>query len=158
MNDKTQYPFATASNFMDYIEGRIKMHETTRTEKEEDRMMQVKIRNADIEPILFAYPAVKEINRIVENIVKSQPAEYDFTSSDDVRPQMWVINDKTVDYRIPGTRRSRRRAETTPLIPPPNTRSVSTLNAPLVQIVILVEVRRRKLLFAAEGESQIGDR
>ena len=100
MNGKTQYGLAVASHFMDYIDGKIKKHELTRTEKEEDRMIHVNIQSANLEPVFFAYPAIDEIDRIVENIVKNQAAEYDFTSSDDVRHQMWVIRDAKINDRI----------------------------------------------------------
>ncbi len=100
MNGKTQYGLAVASHYQDYIDGKIKKHELTRTEKEEDRMIHVRNQSANIEPVFFAYPAKKEIDEIVENIVKNQPAEYDFTTSDDVRHQFWVINDKATNDRI----------------------------------------------------------
>ena len=100
MNGKTQYGLAVASHFQDYIDGKIKKHELTRVEKEEDRMIHVNIQNANIEPVFFAYPAIKEVDYIVANIVKNQPAEYDFTSEDGVRHQMWIINDKATIDRI----------------------------------------------------------
>ena len=100
MNGKTQYGLAVASHFMDYIDGKIKKHELTRTEKEEDRMIHVNIQSANLEPVFFAYPAIEEVDRIVENIVKNEAAEYDFTSADDVRHQMWVIRDAKVNDRI----------------------------------------------------------
>ena len=100
MNGKTQYGLAVASHFQDYIDGKIKKHELTRVEKEEDRMIHVNIQNANIEPVFFAYPAIKEVDDIVANIVKNQPAEYDFTSEDGVRHQMWIINDKATIDRI----------------------------------------------------------
>lgn len=100
MNGKTQYGLAVASHFMDYIDGKIKKHELTRTEKEEDRMIHVNIQSANLEPVFFAYPAIEEVDRIVENIVKNEASEYDFTSADDVRHQMWVIRDAKVNDRI----------------------------------------------------------
>lgn len=100
MNGKTQYGLAVASNFMDYIDGKIKKHELTRTEKEEDRMIHVNIQSANMEPVFFAYPDIKEIDDMVAATVKNQPAEYDFTSADDVRHQMWIISDKSTVDRI----------------------------------------------------------
>lgn len=100
MNGKIQYGLAVASHYQDYVDGKIKKHELTRVEKEEDRMIHVRKQSANMEPVFFAYPAVSEIDKIIADIVKVQPAEYDFTSSDDVRHQMWVIKDKAVNDRI----------------------------------------------------------
>lgn len=100
MNGKIQYGLAVASNYEDYMEGKIKKHELTRTEKEDDRMVHVNIQSANVEPVFFSYPAVKEIDEIVANTVKAQPAEYDFTAKDGVRHQMWVIKDKATNDRI----------------------------------------------------------
>lgn len=100
MNGKTQYGLVLCAHTDDYSEGRIKKHELTRKDKEDDRMVHVRIQNANIEPVFFAYPAIKEVDDIVANIVKNQPAEYDFTSEDGVRHQMWIINDKATIDRI----------------------------------------------------------
>lgn len=99
MNGKIQYGLAVASHYQDYVDGKIKKHELTRTEKEEDRMMHVRNQSANMEPVFFSYPAVSEIDQIVEKVV-SQPAEYDFTSADGVRHQMWVVADKATNDRI----------------------------------------------------------
>lgn len=100
MDGRIQYGLAVASHYEDYMEGKIKKHELTRVEKEEDRMIHVNIQSANVEPVFFSYPAVKEIDGIVENIVKNQPAEYDFTAKDGVRHQMWVVKDKATNDRI----------------------------------------------------------
>lgn len=99
MNGKIQYGLAVASHYQDYVDGKIKKHELTRTEKEEDRMMHVRNQSANMEPVFFSYPAVSEIDQIVEKVV-SLPAEYDFTSADGVRHQMWVVADKATNDRI----------------------------------------------------------
>lgn len=100
MNGKIQYGLAVASHYQDYVDGKIKKHELTRVEKEEDRMIHVRNQSANMEPVFFAYPAIAEMDKIVESIVKGQPAEYDFTSEDNVRHQMWVVNDKATNDRI----------------------------------------------------------
>lgn len=100
MNGRTQYGLAVASHYEDYMTGRIKKHELTRPDKEEDRMIHVRNQSANIEPVFFSYPAIKEIDDIVASIVKSQPAEYDFTAADEVRHQMWIIKDKATNDRI----------------------------------------------------------
>ena len=100
MNGKIQYGLAVASHYQDYMDGKIKKHELTRTEKEDDRMIHVNIQSANVEPVFFSYPAVKEIDDIVAAIVKTQQAEYDFTAKDGVRHQMWVIKDKATNDKI----------------------------------------------------------
>ena len=54
----------------DYLDGVIKKHELTRPDKEEDRMVHVRTNNANIEPVFFAYPAVKELDKIVAGLSK----------------------------------------------------------------------------------------
>ena len=66
------------------MNGVIKKHELTRPDKEEDRMIHVRINNANIEPVFFTYPAVSEIDNIVENYVSKNKPVYDFVARDGV--------------------------------------------------------------------------
>ena len=100
MEGRTQYGLVAACHFDDYLTGKIKKHELTRPDKEEDRMIHVRNQQANIEPVFFSYPAVEEMDRIVRDIVENQDAEYDFTAADGFRHQFWVINDKAVIDRI----------------------------------------------------------
>ncbi len=100
MDDRTQYGIVGAASVDDYLNGIIKKHELTRKEKEEDRMVHVRINNANIEPVFFAYPAVYEIDQIVENIVNKEKAEYNFISEDGFGHHFWVINDPEINQRI----------------------------------------------------------
>lgn len=98
MNGRTQYGFVVAANVQDYLEGRIKKHELTRRDKEEDRMKHVRINNANIEPVFFAFPDNADLEKIIEDTIK-EPAEYDFTPSDGFRHQLWVIdNDSVINH------------------------------------------------------------
>lgn len=94
MNGKTQYGLVGCAGVEDYLNGIIKKHELTRADKEEDRMKHVRITNANMEPVFFTYPAVKEIDAIINQIVTSTAPEYDFTSSDGFGHHFWVIRDK----------------------------------------------------------------
>ena len=96
---KTQYGIVGCAGVEDYLNNVIKKHELTRKDKEEDRMKHVRITNANMEPVFFTYPAVKEIDEIVAGIVKSNP-EYDFTADDGVGHHFWVVKDKTTINRI----------------------------------------------------------
>lgn len=96
MNEKRQYGLVGCAAVTDYLSNVIKKHELTRKDKEEDRMKHVRITNANMEPVFFSYPAVKEIDAIVKDIVELQAPEYDFTSSDKIGHQFWVIRDHMI--------------------------------------------------------------
>ncbi|HDP75944.1 MAG TPA: DUF1015 domain-containing protein [Bacteroidales bacterium] len=93
MDGRTQYGLVAACHFEDYIEGRIKKHELTRPDKEEDRMIHIRIQNANIEPVFFAYPAHQEMDEIIANVAKSKEPEYDFVAEDGFGHHFWVIDD-----------------------------------------------------------------
>ena len=92
MNGKTQYGIVGCAAVEDYMNGVIKKHELTRKDKEEDRMKHVRITNANMEPVFFSYPAVKEIDNIVAGIVALKNPEYDFVASDGIGHHFWVID------------------------------------------------------------------
>ena len=102
MDGRTQYGIVACAHSEDYMNGIIKKHELTRKDKEEDRMIHVRITNANVEPVFFAYPAHKEIDAIVENIVKNQKPVYDFVGKEDgFGHTLWVIDDKkTIDRLV----------------------------------------------------------
>lgn len=97
MNGRTQYGLVVGANVDDYLNGVIKKHELTRRDKEEDRMKHVRINDANIEPVFFAYPDDKEIDQIVTETT-SHPAEYDFIAPDGFGHHFWIIdNPETID-------------------------------------------------------------
>lgn len=99
MNGRTQYGFVVGAWVPDYMEGRIKKHELTRRDKEEDRMKHVRCNNANIEPVFFAFPD----NDALESILKEQTAkdpEYDFVSPDGFGHTLWVVDDDAVIKKI----------------------------------------------------------
>ncbi|MBO7227427.1 MAG: DUF1015 domain-containing protein [Bacteroidales bacterium] len=101
MDGRTQYGIVACAHSDDYINGIIKKHELTRKDKEEDRMIHVRITNANVEPVFFAYPAHQEIDAIVENIVKNQKPVYDFVGKEDgFGHTLWVIDDKNTIARL----------------------------------------------------------
>ena len=100
MAGRTQYGLVVGASVEDYLSGRIKKHELTRKDKEEDRMIHVRIQDANVEPVFFAYPDNSEINKIVSEIVKNKPAEYDFVAEDGFGHHFWVIEDDAVNRRI----------------------------------------------------------
>jgi uncharacterized protein (DUF1015 family) len=101
MNGRTQYGIVGCAAVQDYMNGIIKKHELTRKDKEEDRMKHVRITNANMEPVFFAYPAVSAIDKIVSEIVATQQPEYDFVSADGIGHHFWVIdNTRTIETII----------------------------------------------------------
>ena len=98
--DKTQYGLVVGAWVDDYLEGRIKIHELTRRDKEEDRMKHVRVLNANMEPVFFAYPHRDELDTIVAEVTKGAP-EYDFVAAPEgFRHTFWVINDKATIAHI----------------------------------------------------------
>ena len=100
MNGRTQYGLVVAAWVEDYMQGRIKKHELTRRDKEEDRMKHVRVNNANIEPVFFAYPHHEELDAIIARVTTSEP-EYNFISDlDGFGHTFWVISDKQDIQRI----------------------------------------------------------
>ena len=99
MNGRTQYGLCVAAAVSDYMTGNIKKHELTRRDKEEDRMKHVRVNNANIEPVFFAYPHNDELDAIVAQITRREP-EYDFVTADGFGHHFWVIDDEATIERI----------------------------------------------------------
>lgn len=99
MNGRTQYGLCVAAAVSDYMTGNIKKHELTRRDKEEDRMKHVRVNNANIEPVFFAYPHNDELDAIVAQITRRDP-EYDFVTADGFGHHFWVIDDEATIKRI----------------------------------------------------------
>ena len=93
MNGKTQYGLVVAAYVPDYMNGVIKKHELTRRDKEEERMKHVRVNNANIEPVFFAYPENRDLEEIVKKYI-AQPPVYDFIApGDGFGHSFWVIDD-----------------------------------------------------------------
>ena len=91
MNGKTQYGLVVAAAVEDYMNGVIKKHELTRRDKEEDRMKHVRVNNANMEPVFFAYPDNPVLDALISRIAKTEP-EYDFIAPiDGFRHQLWLV-------------------------------------------------------------------
>lgn len=94
MNGKTQYGLVVAASVNDYLTGVIKKHELTRRDKEEDRMKHVRVCNANMEPVFFAYPDDDVLTALLERYAATKPV-YDFVAPDDgFRHQFWIISDQ----------------------------------------------------------------
>lgn len=100
MDGRTQYGLVAACHFEDYLAGKIKKHELTLPSKEDDRMTHVRNQNANIEPVFFSYPAVAEMDAIVNDVVKNNKPEYDFVAADGFGHHLWLVKDDAKIKRI----------------------------------------------------------
>ena len=99
MGERTQYGLVLCANTEDYMTGKIKKHELTRKDKEDDRMIHVRIQNANIEPVFFAYKDNPELLSIMMKAASGTP-EYDFTDENGFGHTFWVIDSKSEIDRI----------------------------------------------------------
>ncbi len=99
MGSRTQYGYVLCAHAQDYVEGRIKKHELTRKDKEDDRMVHVEIQSANIEPVFFAFKHQSELEDIIARTVKG-PSEYSFTDENGFGHELWVISDDALIERI----------------------------------------------------------
>ena len=94
MNNKTQYGLVVGAYVNDYLDGTIKKHELTRKDKEEDRMKHVRVCDANIEPVFFAYPDNAALDQLIMRYAATAP-EYDFIAPiDGFRHQFWIIENE----------------------------------------------------------------
>ncbi len=99
MGGRTQYGIVLCAHTDDYAEGRIKKHELTRKDKEDDRMVHVRIQNANIEPVFFAFKDNAALEEIVQKASSVEP-EYSFTDENGFGHRFWIIDDDDVNARI----------------------------------------------------------
>lgn len=99
MNGRKQNGIVGCAAVDDYLNNIIKKHELTRPDKEEDRKNHVRVGNMNAEPVFFAYPAVPELDQIVNKVIEGQP-EYDFVADDGIGHTFWVIEDASTIQKI----------------------------------------------------------
>src|SRR5690606_1122288 len=99
MDGRTQDGIVACAAVDDYMEGRIKKHELTRPDKENDRKNHVRVAMMNAEPVFFAYHALEAVDALVANVKKDKP-EYDFVADDGIQHRLWVISDQHVIDQI----------------------------------------------------------
>ena len=99
MGKRTQFGLVLCAHTDDYASGIIKKHELTRKDKEDDRMIHVRIQNANIEPVFFSYKDNAELNAIVAKAAAG-PSEFRFTDENGFGHELWVIDDDATIARI----------------------------------------------------------
>jgi uncharacterized protein (DUF1015 family) len=92
MGTQVQTGIVGVMSAAEYDEGKIKKHELTRQDKEDDRIRHVGTVNAQTGPVFISYMARPGINALTEKIVAGKP-EYDFTAEDGVIHTAWVVAD-----------------------------------------------------------------
>ena len=97
MDGRTQYGIVIAANVDDYLDGTIKKHELTRRDKEEDRMKHVRVQNANIEPVFFAFHDNEVLEEVIRRVSAGKP-EYDFVAEDGFGHHFWIV-DKDSDIK-----------------------------------------------------------
>ncbi len=94
-----QTGYFVLSSVKDYDDGRVKKHEFTRPQKEADRTKLIDVMNAQVGPVFLLYKDEPALNNLLEEVAKAEPS-VDFTSPDEVRHQLWVIDDADMIGRI----------------------------------------------------------
>lgn len=94
MHGRSQTGIVACAAVDDYMQGRIKKHELTRPDKENDRKNHVRVSMLNAEPVFFAYKAVHQLDKIISNITSAGPI-YDFAADDGIRHRFWVVEDKS---------------------------------------------------------------
>ena len=101
MGERTQYGLVLCAHTDDYAAGIIKKHELTRKDKEDDRMIHVRIQSANIEPVFFSFKDNAELNDIVSAAIAA-PSEFRFIDENGFGHELWVIDDDATIARITG--------------------------------------------------------
>jgi uncharacterized protein (DUF1015 family) len=99
MGPRTQYGIVGCAAVEDYMNNIIKKHELTRPDKEEDRKNHIRLSGYQYEPVFFAYPENKELETIVDGIIKKE-ADYNFVADDGFGHHFWVVSDKYTISKI----------------------------------------------------------
>ncbi len=99
MGDHRQTGLVAAASVEDYQADRIKKHELTRPDKEDDRLKHISYQNAQVGPVFLTYKAVPEIDQIIDEIVRNQPV-YDFHGAEDVQHTLWVVDNPEIIARV----------------------------------------------------------
>ena len=99
MGGRRQTGIVACASIDEYLENKIKKHEHTRADKEQDRIRHVNICDANTGPIFLTYRARADINQIVDEWCQKKPV-YDFQSDDGISHIVWVIDDQATIEKL----------------------------------------------------------
>ncbi|MGD8796242.1 MAG: DUF1015 family protein [Thiohalophilus sp.] len=91
MNGHTQIGLVAVASVADYNSNRIRKHEFTRPDKEEDRIKQIDALNAQTGPVFLTYRHNDSVDKLTERIIQTGPL-YDLTAADGVQHTFWIID------------------------------------------------------------------
>ncbi len=100
MDGRSQTGLICGSSVDDYFEGIIKKHEFTRPEKEQDRINHIRTTGAQTGVVFLAYKDQEDVQTIIANWKKDQPAVYDFSAEDGISHKLWVVNNPDTVQKI----------------------------------------------------------
>lgn len=95
MDGHSQTGLVVAASVPDYDSNRIRRHEFTRPDKEDDRVRQIDALNAQTGPVFLAYPQASGVDEILAQATSAAP-EVDIVADTGVRHELWVLRDKRV--------------------------------------------------------------
>jgi len=98
-NGRSQTGIVACAAVDDYLEGNIRVHELTRTDKENDRKNHVRVSMLNAEPVFFVYKTVETLDSIV-NEIKKKETEYAFVANDNVEHKFWLVDDDEIITQV----------------------------------------------------------
>ncbi len=99
MGDREQVGLVAAAAVEDYVTGRIKKHEYTRLDKEEDRASHIDCLSAQTGPAFMLYQARPDIVQLLQNCMRGEP-DYQFRAAYDVEHTLYIVRDADCIDRI----------------------------------------------------------
>jgi uncharacterized protein (DUF1015 family) len=100
MDGRTQTGLVAGSSIDDYFDNKIKKHELTLVAKENDRIRHMKTKMAQPGMVFLTYKSVEEIDAIITHYCEHHEAENDFTDSQNVRHQLWKIDNENIIQKL----------------------------------------------------------
>jgi uncharacterized protein (DUF1015 family) len=97
---RSQTGLVCLSSVEDYNQGRIRKHEFTRPEKEQDRINHIKTTGAQTGNVFLAYENVADMDTLIAGWVSGHEPVYHFTAADGVTHTVWVVDDAAVVDRV----------------------------------------------------------
>lgn len=94
MGDHVQTGFVAVASIAAYDANRVRKHEFTRPDKEDDRVRQIDVLNAQTGPVLLAYKADKNVDDLLSGVTRSSPL-YEVTADDGIKHTVWIMNDSS---------------------------------------------------------------
>ncbi len=103
MGEHVQVGLVAAASVADYDSNRIRKHEFTRPDKEDDRVRQIEALDAQTGPVLLAYPHAPEVDAILAAATQGAPDSDGIgegVAGGGVRHTLWVIRDADAIARL----------------------------------------------------------